>query len=117
MKLSIKELFSDKTFLIFFIGSIFFIIIHLIFVLATIKNLPPFVPLFNQMPWGETRLGEKIQIFIPISIAFLFCISNFLISGYFYKSLPLVCRFLAVTSFLISFLAFLLVVRTVLIII
>src|SRR3989344_5584663 len=113
MSFSIKELFSDKTFFMFFVGSIFFIFIHLVFILITIKNLPPFVPLFNQMPWGETRLGEKIQILIPLGITLLFCISDFIISGYAYKSVPLVSRFLSVTSFIISLLALLLVIRTV----
>lgn len=117
MSFSIKKLFSDKTFLMFFIGSIFFIFINIVFILITIKNLPPFIPLFNQMPWGEPRLGEKIQILIPFSIALFFCISDFVISGYVYKAVPLVSRFLGVTSFIISFLALLLVIRTVIIVI
>lgn len=117
MFLSMKEIFktiredkiAERS---FFIG--FAIIILGIFYIAFYyQNLPPYLPLFNQLPWGEQRLSKTIGIFIPPLIAFLILILNFFFSSVIYKKTPLLSRILAITSFLIAVLTFLFVIRTV----
>src|SRR5437879_222778 len=55
-------------------------------------SLPSLVPLFNQLSWGEERLGTRIEIFLPSLIVFLFLICNFFLINRFYEQMPLVSR-------------------------
>ncbi len=116
MNESIKQLFTDK---IIFVSALFAFILlffHGFFALLSFSKLPSFIPLFNQMPWGETRLGTKIQMFIPFGIATSIWISNCVAMLLIYNKMPLVARLLAVTSFLVSLLALFVIVRTILIV-
>lgn len=112
-----KQLLSDKIIAALLFGSLFFIVIHIIFLAFTFKNTPPFIPLFNQMPWGENRLGTKPQIFIPIGIVIFLGICNIVLSSAIHKTMPLISRFLIATIFVLSILALLIVIRTILIVI
>jgi hypothetical protein len=77
------------------------------------NNLPPLLPLFNQLPWGEQRLIETAGIFIPPIISFLILLINLILASLIYKKVPLISRVLAITCLLISVLTFLFVIRTV----
>lgn len=92
-----------------------FIIIALTFGYALFyyRNLPPFIPLFNQFPWGEKRLIASIGIFLPILIAVAITFLNLSLSSFIYKRNPLVPRILTLTSFLISILTILFIIRTI----
>lgn len=112
-----KELFrgikSDK---ILFRSSIFSLVIILLSLLNLAlyyKSLPPFIPLFNQMPWGEERITQTVLIFIIPFIAFAFLVINIIFANFIYKRIPLIARLFSITSFLISLLALLFVVRTI----
>lgn len=115
-----KEFFTnirkDKITNIGFSATAALIIIVFIFTLFFYRHLPPFVPVFNQLPWGEERLGTTITIFIPLLTALLIFILNLIISTLVYKRIPLVSRMLAGTSLLITVLTFLFVVKTVILI-
>lgn len=117
MKNFFKNKDGDKTILWAFLGSVFFVFIDLIYVLLSLPKLPPFVPLFNQMPWGLARLGTKEQIFIPISVALFISVVNFVLSIKTYEKSPLLSRILSITSFAIAFLTLLFTLRTIQIII
>ncbi len=52
------------------------IIIELFSPLFFYRFLPPFIPIFNQMPWGQERLGKTITIFVPVLVALLISIIN-----------------------------------------
>lgn len=80
-------------------------------------QLPPIIPLFNQMPWGEARLGEKIQIFIPLGLGFSLYLINGIISLYMYDNQPLISRILCITGMTIGLFICLFVIRTIQIII
>ena len=88
------------------------IVLELLAPLFFYFSLPPFIPIFNQMPWGETRLGTKIEIFIPLAITLVFFILNFFLLSYLYNKIPLVSRILSVTTLLISILSIIFTVRT-----
>ena len=112
-----KELFSiiknDKILSKFYIGSFIMMLLTLIYILFFYRNLPPVLPIFNQLPWGDQRLGNTLDIFIPDIIVFTIFTINLLLSGFFYSKTPLVSRMLSVTSFLISLLTFLFIFRTI----
>ena len=92
-----------------------FIIVFLAFVYILIRfgSLPPYMPLFNQLPWGNQRLGTSIMIFIPLGIAIFIAIFNILICYFIYKKSQIISRMLAATSVLIAFLSFLFILRTI----
>ncbi len=113
MKGYINQIKSDKIMLFGFSIGIFLIIISLIFILLTYSKLPPFIPLFNQMPWGEGRLGGLIEIFIPLVIALVIFLINISLASLFYLKIPLISRILCVTSLLVSIFMTLLTIRTI----
>lgn len=84
---------------------------------ATYFFLPPVIPLFNQMPWGEGRLGIREAIFIPGVLSIAVYIINLFLSITAYDKMPLASRIIAVTTIFISIFAFLLTLRTALLVI
>lgn len=117
MKEFFKYVAADKTIAMAFFMNGFFIIAVLIFILFSYHLLPPFVPIFNQLPWGEQRLGTTISIFVPVMVSLLILIINIISAAFTYKKIPLVSRMMAAISLLASILTFLFVVKTVTLII
>lgn len=113
MKEFFKDIKSDKTIIPAFFINGFFIIASIVFILFSYRNLPPFIPIFNQLPWGEQRLGPTIAIFIPVFVTLLILIVNIFTSTLTYKNSPLVARMLAAVSLLTGILTFLFVVKTI----
>lgn len=113
MKEFFKDIAQDKTIVpAFFINGIF-IIVTIIFILFSYRNLPPFIPIFNQLPWGEQRLGSSSTIFIPVLVALLIFIINIFAATFAYKKIPLVARMLAAISLLSSTLSCLFILKTI----
>ena len=75
-------------------------------------SLPPFIPIFNQLPWGEERLGTKIEIFFPVVISIVFSIFNFFLLNQLYEKMPLASRMLSITTILITILSFIFSMQT-----
>lgn len=116
MKEFFKDIKNDKTTSIAFLLTIILIIVTSIFIVFFYRDLPPFIPIFNQLPWGEERLGITPTIFVPILASLLIFIVNLITSALIYKSIPLASRLLAGTSLLIAILTFLFVIRTIILI-
>jgi hypothetical protein len=117
MKELFKDIKGDKTIVFAFIINIILIIATFCYILFYYGNLPPFVPIFNQLPWGEQRLGSTSTIFIPPIIVLFVFIANIFISALIYKNIPLISRMLAAISLLTAILTFLFVVKTITLII
>lgn len=113
MKESFRRIRDDRILVRFFGGAFFILAITLIYILLVFRNLPPVLPVFNQLPWGDQRLGPTWAIFLPDLLVFLIFIVNLVIAGVIYPKTPLLSRMLAVTSFVASFLTFLFIIRTV----
>lgn len=113
MKEFFKDVTSDKLTYRVFIATLFFILLPLPYILFFYRNLPPYLPVFNQLPWGQPRLAPSWGIFIPSLISLCILIANVILSSVLYKKTPLVSRMLAVISFIIAILTFLFVFRTV----
>ena len=117
MKELIKHIKSDKIIKWGIIVASAILIIETVYVLITYTSLPPFLPLFNQMPWGESRLGAKIEIFLPILITVAFFIVNIILIARLYTSMPLASRIISITTLLITVLSCIFVTRTLLLIV
>lgn len=104
---------NDKVLLRGYSINFFIIVLTFAYILLSFRNLPPFIPLFNQLPWGETRIAKTIWIFIVPFLSLSIFIFNLIYSQLTYKKIPLIPRILVVTSFIVSILALLFVVRTI----
>jgi|SRR3989344_1108569 len=108
-----KELMRDRIISLGFLFNVLIVLLSIIFVLINLSSLPPYIPIFNQLPWGQERLGSSITIFLPVGFVIFFSIFNFFISSFIYSKSQIISRMLAVANVLISFLSFLLILRTV----
>lgn len=108
-----KNLNQDKLLKRGYILNSFVILLNFFYILLYFGNLPPFIPLYNQLPWGEQRITETIWIFMMPVLALLIFSINLIASSTFYKKNPLIARLFSVTSFMISVLIFLFIVRTI----
>lgn len=79
---------------------------------AFFLQTPPIVPLFNQLPWGDTRLGAKYEFFLPLVITTAFFLFNYFLLRKLYISMPLVSRILGITTLLCTLLSTIFVIRT-----
>ena len=116
MKKYFRYLREDRLIFRLFALGLFFILLTLLYALLNYSQLPPLLPVFNQLPWGVDRLGNSWGIFIPSLIVLLIFSFNILLSAFIYSYSPLISRLFAVTSFLISLLNLLFIVRTILLI-
>jgi hypothetical protein len=85
---------------------------QIVYTAVSYFSLPPLVPLFNQLPWGEERLGERFEIFLPSGITLLFLIGNYLFVNRLYERMPLISRILSITTLLLSILSFIFTFQT-----
>jgi hypothetical protein len=117
MKDSFNGFRLDKIALRGFIASFVLVVTTIIYVLINYANLPPFVPIFNQLPWGNQRLTQTQGIFIPIIIFAIIFIFNLTFAFIVYSKNPLIARMLAATTLLVAIMNFLFVARTIFVII
>lgn len=113
MKKVFSVLRSDRILFRLWILTIIFIVISILFALFKFSSLPPVVPVFNQLPWGESRLSTRPGIFLPILIIVLIFGTNSLVATLTYEKTPLISRMLSVTSFLVALLGLLFIFRTI----
>ena len=76
---------------------------NLFFIAWKFIQLPPQVPLYYSLPWGQSQLTNASYLFLlpTISIVILFIDNLFAVS--FFKNQPLLSRFSIITSLLASF--------------
>ncbi|HZQ30056.1 MAG TPA: hypothetical protein VFA93_03185 [Patescibacteria group bacterium] len=112
-----KELFSNlKSDRIIYQIAQIILAVNLLGVLIIILffgKLPPFTPLFNQMPWGEQRIAPTIFIFLPSVLSLIIFAANIFFASYLYRKNPLIARLFSITSFLVSVLVLIFIIRTI----
>ena len=59
MNVFFKRIVNDKVIRYGNAASAVLLVTEVIYTLFVYRYLPPFLPLFNQMPWGEMRIGES----------------------------------------------------------
>ena len=112
MKEIYKHITIDKIIRWGMLTAVILFFLHGIFLAIFFTSLPPVVPLYNQMPWGEPRLASKIELILPLILTAGFLLSNYFIIAKLYATMPLVARIISVTTLLISLLAFIFIIRT-----
>lgn len=108
-----KEIKEDQILFRSSILSAIIVFISVIYIFLFYQNLPPLLPIFNQMPWGEQRITGTIFIFTTPAIAILILIVNLIFAKYIYKRIPLIARIFSLTTFLICILNLLFIIRTI----
>lgn len=69
------------------------------------QRLPPEVPLYYCLPWGEAQLATPLDLLIlPLTSLFVF-VFNFFLASVFLEKEPWLSRVLILTSTIFSFLA------------
>lgn len=117
MKSFINRIAADKiTFRIFLLSFLLNMLTYF-YIIINYKDLPLFVPVFNQLPWGNERLTSSLGIFIPVAVFSVIFIVNVIFASAVYSKNPLIARILGAVTLLIAITNFLFTVRTVLIII
>lgn len=71
--------------------------------LIFITKLPPQIPLFYSLPWGETQLAQTPQFILLPSITILIMLINLILSWHLHPSQIVVKRVLSLSSAITSF--------------
>lgn len=108
-----KQIFTDKIIRLGLLSALILLGLHAVFLGIFYLSLPPVVPLFNQLPWGDARLGTRLEILLPWGITLVFLLFNYFIITKLYQTMPLVSRILSITTLLLSVLAFIFILRTI----
>lgn len=115
MRISMKNFFdgiiADRITRTATILSVLLIFITLIYTLLIYAGLPPYIPIFNQLGWGDPRLGENYLIFLPILLSLGVVILNIFLASLAYTAMPLISRIITITSLLVSALTLIFVIR------
>ena len=102
MQKIIKQLYSEKIAAVTTTTNIALFLISGIFIAITYHMLPMYIPLYNKRAWGYARLGHTYEIFLPL-LLMISCIAlNTLLALWIQQKMPLLARFLYVTSVGIS---------------
>lgn len=100
MKNNFKIILSDQFTRISLIFSIIFLIPLLAIIIISYNNLPPLIPFFNSMPWGDERLfSSNFILFLPIILLIIFS-SNLFLAIISYAKYVLVARIIMINTFL-----------------
>ena len=113
MKNFINNIISDKLALRGFFISFALMLITVFYILINYSHLPPFVPIFNQLPWGNERLTSTLGIFISTVIFAVVFIFNLVFTSLVYNKSPLIARMVAAVTLILAFMNFLFIIRTI----
>jgi hypothetical protein len=82
--------------------NIIFILCQLAILFIKFNNLPPQIPLYRSLPWGESELTPVSSIFILPILSFIIMLFNNLLAVFFLKSSQMFSRVLVVISLICS---------------
>jgi len=113
MKNLINNIQADKLAFRGFIISFLLTLLTCFYILINYTHLPPLIPIFNQLPWGNNRLTPSLGIFIPIVIFVIIFIFNVLFTSIIYSKNPLIARLVAAVTLILAMMNLLFIIRTV----
>jgi hypothetical protein len=99
---SLGSFWQEKTNGKIFRWSLFFIIIQISFLFWKFNSLPPQVPLYYSLPWGESQLGQASSLFILPTISLILLLINHLFAISLVKTSLLLSRLLITISLIFS---------------
>lgn len=83
----------------------FFIFSQLIILFFTYSNLPPQVPLYYSLPWGEARLASVINLFLFPLFSVLIFIVNSMLAMFYASKIKLLSQLLIIIAFIFNLFA------------
>jgi hypothetical protein len=113
MKNFFSNIAADKLALRGFLISFLLMLITIVYILIYYSNLPPFIPIFNQLPWGNERLTITLGIFISTLIFGLIFLFNIVFTSIVYNKSPLIARIVAAVTLIIAFMNFLFIIKVI----
>lgn len=113
MKEALFYLKEDKVLKFAFLSSSLLLLLQILFLFFTYKNLPPLIPLYLQRPWGQSQIAPQIQILLLPSLTLGLIALNTFLGVLFYKESPLISRILLWGQAIFCLLATLAVIRIV----
>jgi len=94
-------------------ACVFFLIASVLTLIFKWPKLPPELPLYYSLPWGEEQLATPIQLlilpFISLSVFFL----NFFLASILLEKAPWLCRILILISTIFAFLSMVTLIKIV----
>ena len=111
MKELISTIVADRITRVATIVSWGIVILAVGYIAVIYPNLPPYIPLFNQMGWGDPRLAARVFIILPPLVTLGIIFLNTILAAFFYSSMPLVSRIMTITSLLVSALMLIFTIR------
>ncbi len=100
-----------------YLVSCFLLAITFFYTIFLYGRFPPFIPVFNQLPWGMERLGGKVTLFLPIILTGGIILINIIFSQYAYKHMPLIVRMVSITTLFVTLALSIFIIRTSLLVI
>lgn len=85
-----------------YISALLLIIIMIVAISLLFGKMPPSVPLYFTLPWGETRLAPKIMLYLLPGISMVFLSFNLGLGRLAAKLSPLLPRVLAVSTAIVT---------------
>lgn len=82
--------------------NIVFILCQVVILFIKFNDLPPQIPLFHSLPWGEPELAPVSSIFILPAFSVIIMLLNNFLAVFFLKSSQLLSRVLVVVSLICS---------------
>lgn len=106
MRDNFRLILRDKIIRITIVVVPFFIFLQFAVLAFVFRSLPPYIPFFNSLPWGEERLFVSyIVIILPILFLSAFIV-NTVLSSMYYRKHTLLARILSFNSMLFVLLGF-----------
>ena len=96
---------TDKTFLVFISVFALPLVLTLILIFFKLNTLRNQIPLFYSQIWGETQLGSRLYIFLPIVGSFIFGFLYFVLAHNFYSTYKVIVYLLVGSAILVSLLS------------
>jgi len=113
MKDLLNNIKADKLAFRGFIISLLLTLLTVLYIAVSYGSLPPLIPIFNQLPWGNDRLTPTIGIFIPIAAFIVIFIFNILFTSIVYSKNPLIARIVAAVTLILAMMNLLFIIRTI----
>lgn len=106
MKENFKHFISDRFIKVSVWSSVLLLVAQIMLIGITFLRLPPYIPFFNSMPWGEDRLSpSQIILFFPVILITIF-LMNIFIGTALYKKYAFIARILVFNVLLFTLLGF-----------
>lgn len=85
--------------------NLLFISISLIYLTARFGQLPPQIPLFYSLVWGETQLASAAGLFLLPTLSIVVALLNHFLAAFLLKGSTLLSRLLIIFSLVFSVLS------------